>query len=91
MLIVEGVDKVSNVCYGMYILIEGDTIKATSKRVKLSQTTWVLGDTNTDKYGLTWCNRVPRGKRNKPAKINGIQHHEIDTRSVAHSYYQPLH
>jgi len=26
---------------------------------------------------LLWCNKVPKGKRNKPSKINGIQHHEI--------------
>jgi hypothetical protein len=64
-------------------------MKATSKRVKLSQTTWVLGDTNTDKYHLTWCDRVPKGKRNKPAKINGVQHHEISS-AVEHSYYMPV-
>ena len=73
----------------MYILIEDDIIKATSKRVKLTQVTWVLGDTDTDKYGLTWCNRVPKGKRNKPAKINGVQHHEISD-SVEHTYYQTV-
>ena len=46
--------------------------------------TWVLGDTNTDKYRLTWCDRVPRSKRNKPAKIMGIQHSEISDDVVAH-------
>ena len=65
-------------------------MKATSKRVKLSQTTWCLGDTKVIK-SLLWCDRVPKGKRNKPAKINGVQHHEIDTRAVAHTYYQPIH
>ena len=64
-------------------------MKATSKRVRLSQTTWVLGDTNVKKYGLLWCNKVPKGKRNKPAKIMGIQHHEISN-AVEHSYYQPV-
>ena len=65
-------------------------MKQTSKRVKLTQVTWVLGDTNTDKYRLTWCDRVPRGKRNKPAKIMGIQHSEISDDVVAHTYYQPI-
>jgi hypothetical protein len=32
---------------------------------------------------------VPKGKRCKPAKINGVQHHEISS-SVEHVYYQPL-
>ena len=64
-------------------------MNATSKRVKLTQTTWVLGDTNTDKYRLTWCDRVPKGKRNKPAKINGVQHHEISD-AMVHAYYVPV-
>ena len=64
-------------------------MKATSKRVKLSQTTWCLGDTKVRKYNMLWCDRVPKGKRNKPAKINGVQHHEISG-SVEHVYYQPL-
>ena len=64
-------------------------MKATSKRVKLSATTWVLGDTNVKKYKLLWCDKTPRGKRNKPAKINGVQHHEI-AGSVEHVYYQPV-
>ena len=64
-------------------------MKATSKRHKLSQTTWVLGDTNVKKYQLLWCDKTPRGKRNKPAKINGVQHHEIST-SVEHTYYMPV-
>jgi len=64
-------------------------MKATSKRHKLSQTTWVLGDTNVKKYNLLWCDKTPKGKRNKPAKINGVQHHEISN-AVEHSYYQPV-
>jgi hypothetical protein len=64
-------------------------MKATSKRIKLSQTTWVLGDTKTSRYDLLWCDKVPKGKRNKPAKINGVQHHEIRD-AVEHVYYQPL-
>ena len=38
---------------------------------------------------LTWCNTVPKAKRNKPAKINGVQHHEISA-SVEPTYFQPL-
>lgn len=38
---------------------------------------------------LLWCDKVPKGKRNKPAKINGIQHHEISD-SVEHVYYVPV-
>jgi len=64
-------------------------VKQTSKRVKLSQTTWVLGDTNVRKYNMLWCDRVPKGKRNKPAKINGVQHHEISS-AVEHAYYVPV-
>jgi hypothetical protein len=25
---------------------------------------------------LLWCDKVPRGKRTKCAKINGVSHHE---------------
>ena len=64
-------------------------MKATSKRHKLSQVTWTLGDTKVSKYKMLWCDRVPKGKRNKPAKINGVQHHEIAD-VVEHVYYQPL-
>ena len=64
-------------------------MKATSKRVKLSQTTWVLGDTNVKKYQLLWCDKTPKGKRNKPAKINGVQHSEISN-AVEHTYYVPV-
>ena len=49
-----------------------DKKHATSKRVKLSQTTWCLGDTNYKRYNLLWCDKQARAKRNKPAKINGV-------------------
>jgi len=39
---------------------------------------------------LLWCNKVPKGKRNKPAKINGIQHHEVVSTAVPHTYYRSL-
>ena len=54
---------------------------------KLKDTTFVLG--GKPMRTLLWCNTVPKGKRNKPAKINGIQHHEISD-SVEHTYYQPV-
>ena len=58
-----------------------------TKRVKLKETTFILGD--KPMKTLLWCDKVPKGKRNKPAKVNGIQHHEISS-SVEHTYYQPL-
>ena len=38
---------------------------------------------------LLWCDTVPKAKRNKPAKLNGIQHSEVSS-SVEHTYYQPV-
>jgi len=38
---------------------------------------------------LIWCDKVPKAKRNKPAKINGVQHSEV-SEAVEHTYYQPL-
>ena len=61
-----------------------------SKRVKLTQVTWAWVTQTLTNIGLTWCDRVPRGKRNKPAKIMGIQHSEISDDVVAHTYYQPI-
>ena len=58
-----------------------------SKRIKLNKVTFVLGE--KPMKNLVWCDKVPKGKRNKPAKIMGIQHSEI-AGSVAHTYYQPL-
>jgi hypothetical protein len=55
--------------------------------MKLSNVTFTLKD--KPMKTLLWCNKVPKGKRNKPSKINGIQHHEI-SESVGHTYYQPL-
>ena len=62
--------------------------------MRLKDTTFILGD--KPMRTLLWCNKVPKGKRNKPSKINGIQHHEISGSdaegfaSVEHTYYQPL-
>jgi len=38
---------------------------------------------------LLWCSKVPKGKRNKPAKINGVQHSEVSD-AVVHAYYMPV-
>ena len=43
--------------------------------MKLKETTFTLGAKPMRE--LLWCNTVPKGKRNKPSKINGIEHHEI--------------
>ena len=56
-------------------------------KVKLKDVTFTRG--SKPMRSLLWCNTVPKGKRNKPAKINGIQHHEISG-SVEHTYYQPV-
>ena len=57
------------------------------KRVKLKDVTFTLNDKPMKQ--LLWCNKVPKGKRNKPAKINGIQHSEI-SESAVHTYYMPV-
>jgi len=62
--------------------------------MKLTNVTFTLND--KPMKTLLWCNKVPKGKHNKPAKINGIQHHEIsgsvgdDFVAIEHVYYQPL-
>ena len=74
------------------VYYKGNQGRATlTKLIKLKETTFTLygSPSTTLVNSLTWCNKVPKGKRNKPAKINGIQHHEI-SESVEHVYYQPL-
>ena len=56
-------------------------------KIKLNDVTFVLGD--KPMKHLLWCSKVPKGKRNKPAKINGVQHIEVSS-SVEHTYYQPV-
>ena len=68
--------------YIIKVIKTGSTV-----RVKLKEVTFCLNETPMD--SLLWCNKVPKGKRNKPAKINGVQHSEISD-SVEHVYYQPL-
>ena len=60
-------------------------------RIKLKDVTFTRYDkpTRTMLNQLTWCNKVPKAKYNKPAKINGVQHHEISG-AVEHTYYQPI-
>ena len=58
--------------------------------MRLNDVTFTLSSPNPRlERALTWCNKVPKGKRNKPSKINGIQHHEIYG-GVEHAYYQPV-
>ncbi len=77
---------------GYHVYYKGNQGRATlTKLIKLKETTFTLygSPSTTLVNSLTWCNKVPKGKRNKPAKINGIQHHEI-SESMEHVYYQPL-
>jgi hypothetical protein len=39
-------------------------------KVKLKDVTFTRG--SKPMRALLWCNKVPKGKRNKPAKINGV-------------------
>ena len=39
-------------------------------KVKLKEVTFTGG--SKPMRTLLWCDKVPKGKRNKPAKINGI-------------------
>ena len=56
-------------------------------KIKLKDCTFTLH--SKPMRTLLWCNKVPKGKRNKPAKINGIQHSEISD-AVEHTYYMPV-
>jgi hypothetical protein len=56
-------------------------------RVKLKEVTFTIDQEPMS--NLLWCNKVPKGKRNKPAKINGVQHHEVSD-AVEHLYYVPV-
>lgn len=55
--------------------------------MRLNKVTFTLHD--KPMRTLLWCNKLKRAKRNKPAKINGIQHHEVSD-AVVHSYYVPV-
>jgi hypothetical protein len=46
-----------------------------TQRIKLNAVTFTIHDKPMS--NLLWCNKVPKGKRNKPAKINGVQHSEV--------------
>ena len=58
-----------------------------SSRIKLKEVTFVLGD--KPMRNLLWCDKLGKGKRNKPAKINGVQHSEVSD-AVEHVYYVPV-
>ena len=47
--------------------------------MKLKEVTFTLND--KPMKTLLWCNKVPKGKRNKPAKINGVTHDELSPTS----------
>ena len=57
------------------------------QRVKLKDVTFTVHGKPIKT--LLWCEKQKRAKRNKPAKINGVQHSEISN-AVEHTYYQPL-
>ena len=58
-----------------------------TQRIKLKEVTFTIDQEPMS--NLLWCNKVPKGKRNKPAKINGVQHHEVSD-AVVHAYYMPV-
>ena len=58
-----------------------------SPKIKLKDVTFTINDKPMS--NLLWCNKVPKGKRNKPAKINGIQYSEVSD-AVEHLYYVPV-
>ena len=58
-----------------------------TQRTKLKDVTFTLNSKPIKT--LMWCDKVPKAKRNKPAKINGVQHSEVSD-AVEHTYYQPL-
>lgn len=58
-----------------------------SPRIKLKDVTFVLGD--KPMRNLLWCDKLGKGKRNKPAKINGVQHSEVSD-AAEHVYYVPV-
>ena len=57
------------------------------QRIKLKDVTFCIND--KPMTNLLWCDKQARAKRNKPAKINGVQHHEISD-AVVHAYYVPV-
>ena len=58
-----------------------------TQRIKLNAVTFTIHD--KPMKHLLWCSKVPKGKRNKPAKINGVQHSEVSD-AVVHAYYMPV-
>ena len=58
-----------------------------TQRTKLKDVTFTLNSKPIKT--LLLCNKVPKAKRNKPAKINGVQHSEVSD-AVEHTYYVPV-
>ena len=67
---------------------QAERLTPSSKRYKLKECTWTLGSTKV-RYDLLWCDRVPKGKRNKPCKKNGVMYSETCD-AVEHTYYVPV-
>ena len=47
-------------------------------KVKLPNVTFTINE--PPMKHLLWCNKVPRGKRTKAAKVNGVTHQELYTK-----------
>jgi hypothetical protein len=47
-------------------------------KVKLTNVTFTINE--APMKHLLWCDKVPRGKRNKSAKVNGVTHQELYTK-----------
>lgn len=45
-------------------------VKQMTHKVRLKEVTFTRGSKPIKT--LLWCDKVPKGKRNKPAKVNGI-------------------
>ena len=56
-------------------------------RQRLKDVTFCIND--KPMTNLLWCDKQKQAKRNKPAKINGVQHHEISD-AMVHAYYVPV-
>ena len=60
-----------------------DYHSTTTRKTKLNRATFTVKD--KPMRDLTWCNKVPKGKRIKPAKRNGVKFTEVDSRHSVHS------
>ena len=56
-------------------------------KIKLNAVTFTIHD--KPMKHLLGYSKVPKGKRNIPTKINGVQHSEVSD-AVEHTYYMPV-